>query len=60
VWLSVGGSSDDIYDLGDRQGNSGNRGYLIPADVDGAGFDTALGGCRRVSGGVGGAPREPV
>jgi hypothetical protein len=60
VWLSGGGSSDDIYDLGDLKGNIGNQEYLIPADVDVSGFDTALVWCRRFSVGFGEAPLEPV
>jgi hypothetical protein len=56
----VGGSSDDIYDLGDLKGNIGNQEYLIPADVDVSGFDTALVWCRRFSVGFGEAPLEPV
>jgi hypothetical protein len=60
VWLSVGGSDEDIYDLGDLKGNIGNQEYLIPADVDVSRFDTALVWCRRFSVGFGEAPLSPV
>jgi hypothetical protein len=60
VWLSAGGSTDDIVDLGQLKGNIGSQEYLIPADVDVSRYDTAVIWCRRFSVGFGEAPLAPV
>lgn len=60
LWLSKGGSTDDVIDLGELKGNQGSQEYLIPADVDLEGYDTVLIWCRRFSVGFGEAVLTPV
>jgi hypothetical protein len=53
VWLSRGGSSEDIVDLGELRGNQGSQEYGVPAGVDATDYDTVIIWCRRFSVGFG-------